>query len=192
MRPRAGVDLDGVVYQWEPTARGLLHAHWGVEISESQTWGWIADRLVERLGPALGKEATSWLYRYEGAAAGLWRLGEPYPDAIEALQRLSVSHDVVIITKRPRVALVDTAEWLLRHGVFPMELIVQPPDDSRPKSSVLCDWYVDDRGANVDELSEHCPESRVFLMDRPWNQEPTSGERVFGWLDLLEKVRGTR
>ena len=189
-RPRAGVDLDGVVYGWEPRARQIVEEHWGVQITESESWGWISEKLVERLGPALGTEARHWLFRREGVLAGLWSAGGAYPNAIESLRKLALSYDVVIITKRPRHAVWDTAAWLLRAGFFPTELIVIPPEDDRPKSTVLCDWYVDDCPENVEELE--AAGRRVYLFDQLWNRACSAGERVLGWEDLMEKLRGTR
>lgn len=191
MRPRAGIDLDGVLYQWEPTARRVLEEHWGVRITESETWDWIREKLVERLGPSLGAQAGHWLFRGEGVIAGLWRNGEPYPGAVDAARKLALSHDVVIVTARPRYALRDTMSWLLFHGIYPTELIILPPGEGqRPKSSVLCDWYVDDSPANVEELD--AAGRRAFLFDQPWNRACPAGERVSGWEDLMEKLRGTR
>ena len=184
-RPRAGIDVDGVLYEWERQARALLAGWWGVPLEESVHYYSIQDGLQAQLGEAAGKLADSWLFT-DGWRYDLWDGGDEVPGAVEALRRLSASHDLVIISKRPRVAIAQTWHWFLRQRLCPTEMIIIPPDSDRPKSSVLCDWYVDDSPAVVEELQ--AAGRVVYLFDRPWNQECQAGERVAGWDLLMRKV----
>ncbi len=177
-RPRAGIDLDGVVHQWSPTARGVLKLRFGIEIGESQTWTWIKDHTTP--------EQWDWLWS-QGISWGLF-LGEAYPFAIPSLHRLAETHDLVVITARPRDAIHQTLSWLVRYKIDATEVHILT--NSTPKSEIRCDWYVDDNTDNVRELAQ--AGRRVYLFDQPWNRHetPAFSERVFGWPDLMHWVEG--
>jgi len=184
-RPRAGVDLDGVVYEWEAQARLLLSAWWGVSLPESTHYYSIRDGLIERLGEATGRMADSWLFT-DGWRYGLWDRGENVPGAFDALRRLSLIYDIAFVTKRPRVAIPPTWDWLAFNRFHPTELIVIPPDSDRGKSTIGADWYVDDSPAVAEELS--AAGKVIYLFDRPWNRDCQFGVRVSGWDGLLKRV----
>lgn len=184
-RPRAGIDLDGVVYEWDAQARLLLSAWWGVSLEESSHYYSIREGLIEQLGEATGRMADSWLFT-EGFRYGLWDRGEETPGAVEALRRLALSYDLVFITKRPRVAIPYTWEWLSARRLYPTEMIVIPPDADRGKSTVPCDWYIDDSPAVAEELS--AAGKVVYLLDRPWNRACEFGIRVNNWDGLLRRA----
>lgn len=184
-RPRAGIDLDGVVYEWEARARVLLETHWGVALPESVHYFGIREGLIIHLGIETGRRADAWLFA-EGWRHGLWDQGEEVPGAVDALQRLALCHDLVVITKRPRTAIPYTWDWLLARRIHPIEMIVIPPDADRGKSTVPCDWYVDDSPAIAAELT--AAGKRVYLLDRLWNRDCQAGKRVMNWEDLLKHV----
>jgi hypothetical protein len=185
-RQRCGIDLDGVVYEWEAQARAILTARWGVDIPESDHYYAISRDLKARLGPATGEMASSWLFGQEAAQAGMWDGGGETPGAVEAIQRLSLTYDVVFITKRPRLAIPYTWDWLSARALYPLEMIVIPPDQDRGKSTVLCDWYIDDSPAVAEELEK--AGRVVYLLDRARNRECPFGQRVADWTGLLERV----
>jgi 5'(3')-deoxyribonucleotidase len=182
-RPRAGIDLDGVLHEWSPTARQILFDKLGLVISESQTYNWIKDECA-RLGKP---EAWGWLWR---EAVPAMFSGEPYPGAIDAIHRLQQTHDIVIVTKRPRGAIIPTFRWLALHGIEAVEVIVLTDPTAR-KSVVECDWYVDDSPEVIEELWR--AGKRVYAFDQPWNRNlPPEVEggvtRVKDWDVLLRKV----
>ena len=185
MRPRAGVDIDGVIYEWDANARRLLAEHWGVDCEESTHYSSIREQLIARLGEETGRMADNWIFQSDAMNAGMWTGGEETPGAYAGLTRLSSTHEIILVTKRPRVAIPDTYHWLVSSGIYPTELIVIP-ESGRPKSAVACDWYVDDTPDVVEELVN--AGRRTFLFDRVWNQDCQHGERVDGWDALLGKV----
>lgn len=191
MRPRAGIDIDGVLYDWDARARALLESRFGVSLDErSSSYYGREEQLKKILGPASGALAWQWLFQQEAANQGLWSMGEPIPDAVEAVSRLALTHDVVLITKRPRAALHESYWWLRTVGLAPTELVFIHPDSDRGKSTVPCAWYVDDSPAVVTELERigH----KVFLFDQPWNQDCAAGRRVRSWEELLDELAGRR
>jgi 5'(3')-deoxyribonucleotidase len=186
---RAGIDIDGVLYDWDAQCRVLIADFWGVEITErSTTYYAVRDTLRERLGRATGDLAWSWLFTAPARSAGLWRDGRTIPGAFDGLLRLSTSYEIAIITKRPRHAAGDTYRWFAYHRFAPDSLTILDPSSGRSKAEVPCDWYVDDDPRNVEDLVSQG--RRAFLFDQPWNQGAEVGERVLGWDDLLRKVNG--
>lgn len=181
MRPRAGVDLDGVVHDWETNTRRLLRNYLGVDVTPSQTYNWIKDECA-RLG-----RPDAWSELWSHWVPSMFS-GEAYPGATDGVCALAQTHDLVLITRRPRTALGATLRWLTSHDVSPSELVVLH-DPSRPKSATPCNWYVDDSPAEVDELAT--AGKRVYVMDRTWNRELPQRygvTRVADWPDLLAKV----
>ena len=181
-RPRAGVDLDNVLYDWEGHARWLLRTWWDVDLPASSHYSAIRD--------AVGPELWAWLFDAGVTKFGLFAGGPILPDAAIVLPEIALTHDVVVLTRRPRNAVRDTHDWLFRHLVYPSELVIFHDvaglggvgPEARAKGDVPCDWYVDDSPAEVEDLERR--RKRVFLMDRPWNQECRAGERVRNWHEL--------
>lgn len=179
--------MDGVLYAWQIAATRLLNCFWGTRVPEQwERFDHAYDLVKEQLGPETGKQAWSWLFQGEAMKRGIWRDGGDFPGGIDALRRLSMAHDVVVITKRPQIAAADTYAWFAERRFYPTELIMIHPENDRSKGTVPCDWYVDDSPANVEELT--AAGRKVYLFDQPWNQECSAGIRVRGWDDLLKHV----
>lgn len=174
------MDIDGVLYKWDETARHLLRDAFGYVLPESSSW----DYLKENISP----EAWSWLWN-EGVRQGLFRHGSLYEGAADAMKRLCAGHDVAVVTSRPRVAANDTLAWLAYHRWSPTEVHVVPPGQSKTLVG-YCDVWVEDRLDNAVELSVEYPESRVLLWDRPWNQDDNIvyTDRVTSWDGVIEAV----
>jgi uncharacterized HAD superfamily protein len=179
-RFRIGLDLDGVVYNWDKTARYMIRTR--IEnrgetpppelLQESADWDWIQNHVSE--------EDWRWLWR-EGTREGVYRYGHVIKGAIEGVQKLAELGDVTVITSRPKDAVNDTLAWLAlffnRANLAGINIL----SDGQPKSSVEPepDLYVDDGIHNfVDILSNTT--ARVIKFEQPWNAwwwHPASVER---------------
>lgn len=161
---RIGVDLDGVLYQWDATARWLLNWKFGVEIGESKHWDYILECVSE--------QQWKWLWQADeegGIGRGLFRYGHCFKGSFEALRELDQLGDIAIITHRPKTAIVDTMDWLsfCKVPASEVHLIYR----REPKSSIKpdCDIYVDDKASNCIDLAENT-DGLVCLWSRPWNE----------------------
>ncbi len=173
---RIGLDIDGVMYQWDKTARYMLRdvlpgsPYKDVMKQESKGWDWIKDNV--------SPEHWEWLWT-EGVRLGLFRYGHLYPGTIQAVRRLAEIGEVVLITHRPKQAVTDTLAWLglLNLPISGLHLLTA----MEPKSSVrpACDIYLDDKPENVMDLSglltrwedgKLIYSGGVYLMRRPWNE----------------------
>jgi 5'(3')-deoxyribonucleotidase len=186
---RAGVDIDGVLYDWDARCRELIGCFWGVEIPERSTSYYaVRDLLRAQLGRATGDLAWNWLFTAPARSAGLWLDGPTVPGALDGLRRLQCHFEVAIITKRPRVALPDTFRWFADTLRFTPDALVVLGPESGSKGQIPCAWYVDDSEAIVEDLATFHPEAPVYLFDQPWNQDAKVGTRVADWDALLRKV----
>lgn len=163
---RIGLDIDGVMYKWDKTARYMLRdvlpdsPYKTLLQQESQGWDWIKDNVAP--------EHWAWLWD-EGIRLGLFRYGHLYPGTIQAVRRLSEIGDVVLITHRPKASVTDTLAWL---GLLNLPLAgVHLLTNQEPKSLVepQCDLYLDDKPNNVYDLRAFTHARLVCLMRRPWN-----------------------
>lgn len=166
-RKRFGIDIDGVCYQWSKTARYMLrevlpnspYTKDGPLGQESTHWNYIQDHV--------SPEHWAWLWN-DGVRLGLFRHGHLYPGAIEGIRKLADVGDVIIITHRPKSAVVDTLAWLA-YQRLPLAGI-HVLTNMEAKSGIKCDVYIDDKPENCVDLSRNTS-GRIFLMSRPWNAE---------------------
>lgn len=175
--PRLGVDLDGVAYQWDSSARFLLEEEFGYDpIPESKSWSF----LEERVNPT----HWQWLWN-EGIQRGLFRFGRTYRGTVEAIHKLETVGEVVFITHRPRSARSDTLQWLGYQRFAPAE--VHLLSNSEPKSGVKCDLYIDDKIENLIDLRTNT-DAICLLWSRPWNfgWDMQGVERIDSWDQVLD------
>lgn len=183
---RWGIDIDGVMYEWDRTAGYMLrnvlpnspYSKDGPIGRPSTNWGYLKDNIAP--------EHWSWLWK-EGVQLGLFRHGHLFPGTIEAIRKLSECGDVIAITSRPKQAVHDTMAWLAYQNLPISGLHILTNEE--PKSSVLphCDVYLDDKPENCQDLLENTA-GNVFLMTRPWNTWSMFSPRVSGWSDFLAEV----
>lgn len=188
---KLGIDIDGVMYNWESTARYMLrnvlpnssYKHSGVLDEPSTTWNWIPDKI--------DKKHWNWLWK-EGVELGLFRYGNLYPGTVDVIRALSKKHKITLITHRPKQAVKDTLAWLgfLDLPIAGLHILT----DQAPKSEVrpMCDVYLDDKIENIEDLQQNTKAKLVCLMDQPWNQEYEAKTRVHDWWHFLALVRGSR
>src|SRR5262245_60707850 len=112
-RPRFGVDLDGVCFNWDDPAERLCFKLWAINLPESTHWDFIEQYL--------GEERWEKLWD-KGLKLGLFRgeEGLTYHGTQEALKALGELGDVCFITSRPcerTHVREDTLRYLADLGV---------------------------------------------------------------------------
>lgn len=184
MKRRIGMDLDGVVYDWDGKFRSMVRHYFGINLKLADHWNSYKTQLGE-----LGR-LDIWKFMWDqGVKDGLFLTGDSYPGALSANTALAKKNDVVLITSRPVSARSHTFQWVGQHRIPTSEIHLV--HDS-PKTSVQqCDVYVDDGPHNVGELLAYTS-AKVLLWDQPWNRgyEPDAVyadrfQRVLGWEDVL-------
>jgi len=182
---RIAIDLDGVTYEFERTARYMLRELRGyADVKELQTesteWDYIPNHI--------GSDDWRWLWD-EGIELGLFRYGHVSTGAIVGLRALlKAKHDLLVVTHRPRKAVPDTLAWLSYINIPFSEVHIL--SDGQRKSSVAADLIIDDKWENVREWAQR--DRHAILFDRPWNQDHYDTDqitRAFGWGKVVDAVQ---
>jgi 5'(3')-deoxyribonucleotidase len=184
---RIALDLDGVCYEWEKTARYMLRRKRMLEnqpiplelMRESDSW--------DAIEHAVTAAEWAWLWS-EGVKEGLFRYGHCCRGAIEGVHALSEIGDVIIVTSRPPSAVRDTLAWLtFMFDKTPLAGIHFTGIES--KSAIFADVYIDDGAHNI--VSLRAQGKRVIAVMRAWNfgLQLGSGPAAFTWPAIVEEVR---
>ena len=194
---RIGLDLDGVAYDWDKTARYMMRQHYintgrpvPVELNiPAQSWDWI--------NYAVEPDDWKWLWT-EGIAEGLFRYGHIVKGAIEGVQELNELGEVTVITSRPKAAVHDTLVWLsTMFDKAPISGLVIQTERDQKKSDVVPvpDVYIDDALHNARDILE-LTKSEVVLFNQPWNTnsilEHSRLTRANRWAEVIAEVRSIR
>lgn len=191
-----GLDLDGVCYDFERTARWMIRRK---RENEGRT---IPPELLVPMSywnsvPELCPEDWKWLFS-EGIHEGLFRYGHVVGGSIDGARALSELGDVVIITARPEEAVHDTIVWLgtMFDKVRLAGIHILSYDQKKSAVRPLPDIYIDDASHNIDDIALHTPSNvRAILYDQPWNQDAVTEGRVArarGWREVVQLVRGAK
>lgn len=170
---RIGIDVDGVLAAFEQGFAPLLTAQTGVvfprlgQADWPDTWNWgLAHGISEgEVGRAWNTLKTNPVF---------WAALPPYADTEFALCQLysrQVFHDdeIYFITNRMGVRVKSQTEtWLDRYG-FPHPTVLISGHKGLCAQALHLHTYIDDKPENCLQVST-MSKTRVFLMDRPWNQ----------------------
>ena len=174
---RIAIDMDGVLYEYDSAARYMLRELRDCSglMEESDNWDFIR-RSVHPMD-------WEWL-QTEAVKLGLYRYGHITTGAIIGMRELAVSHELVVVTHRPRAAVRDTIAWLA-YVKLPLAG-VHILSDGQPKSSVEADVLVDDKLENIKDWTDHG--RQAILFDRRWNRGVTGVRRAKGWGGVIANV----
>lgn len=109
---------------------------------------------------------------------------QPYPGAVEAVNKLRDLYEVVVVTKpyyRSQYWVTERLAWLAKHFGFTENDVVFTAD----KSVVVGDLFVDD---SAQHINRHNDLGRAVLFDQPYNRNSGHTERVFGFDGLMTKA----
>jgi 5'(3')-deoxyribonucleotidase len=159
---RLGIDLDGVVADFNSGWIERYNAEFGAELALADVTMWNAPVGLTHFA-SMG-EFWSWAETC-GDGASLFRVLEPYPEAVETLQRLARRDTIVIVTTKPHFARRDTFAWLEDHRVPASEVHIVDA-----KHEIACDVYLDDADHNLRSIRVARPEALVVRYVRPWNR----------------------
>lgn len=180
-RLRLAIDLDGVVADFNAGWISRYNAQFGTALSPDDVVMWDAPTELTHFADM----GQFWRWaRTSGDGASIFRVLDPYPGAIDALHRLAVRHDLVVLTTKPRFAVDDTHEWLTEHRVPSTEVHIV--DD---KATVDCDVYLDDADHNLEQLLARRPNATVCRYVRPWNRHHDGAIDVRDWQEFERVVR---
>jgi 5'(3')-deoxyribonucleotidase len=169
---RLGIDLDGVVADFNTGWVGRYNREFGANLTTDMVDSWDA------MGDITHFESLAdfWTWAENGDDDSVFRHLPPYPDALETLHRLAANHQIVIISAKFEWALHDTFAWIADNHVPTREVHL-----TYAKWRVPCDVYLDDSPHQIAELSKNRPESVVCRFVRPWNEAVVGIRDVTTW-----------
>lgn len=181
MRLRLGIDLDGVVADFNEGWTRLYNAEFGADLHADDVQMWDAPKLLTHFS------SMSKFWRWAatcGDGASLFRVLRTYPGAIDALNALAKRHDIVIVTTKPYYARSDTFAWIGEHRLPTTEVHIV-----NDKTTVDCDVYLDDGDHNLAALVAAHPTAAVCRYIQPWNCPHPGVIDVGGWPQFDDVVR---
>lgn len=143
------------------------------------------------------KEQTSAVWDDIVKDPHFWERLLAYPDTIKFLWDLEEfcikygACDVYFITSRPGLkAKHQTERWLRAHGWFRFDPTVLISSEKGLCARALkLDFYLDDRNENCDDVMNHYPMTKGFMLARPWNRQIYGVPRLEKLNDFLKEVK---
>jgi 5'(3')-deoxyribonucleotidase len=175
---RLGIDLDGVVADFNVGWMERYNREFGTRLHHSQVVMWDGLQSLTHFGSM--DEFWQW------ARSGPQSIFRDLPlieGALEAMQRLAGDHRIVIVSSKFDWAIPDTLAWLSEHRVPAREIHFV-----WDKTAVPCDVYLEDAPHNLEALVERRPGSLVCRMVRPWNRPVPGAHDVADWAEFEAAV----
>lgn len=178
-RLRLGIDLDGVVADFNIGWMERYNRQFGTELHHSQVVKWDG---LHRLTHFETMD-DFWDWASSGDSTIFRRL-PPIPGAVETIAELAEEHRIVIVSSKFDWAIPDTLEWLAEQRIVAREIHFV-----WDKTRVPCDVYLEDSPSNLAALVKAHPDSLVCRMVRPWNMPLEGALDVPDWPAFRDAVR---
>lgn len=192
--PIVGIDLDGVVVNFNSRALQILSSYTGVRYEPKQVVDYNYANCLREVTPEMVREMVHQI-SYEPL---FWfRLVERSQE-IPALAELCNHYcHVYFITSRwetedayriYQTTLRQTIEWLRIRGIDYSGVIrVDGPNKNDAIKGVGCRYFLDDR----EETFLSCLEAGIdaYLMDAPYNQNVATDRRIYSVGEYLEIIK---
>jgi 5'(3')-deoxyribonucleotidase len=177
-RLRLGIDLDGVVADFNGGWIARYNRDFGARLHPDQVVGWDALHALTEFHSMI--EFWDWA-RADGRS--VFRDLPPLPGAIEALHELAREHRIAIITARFDWAIADTLAWLAEHRVLAREVHFLAA-----KQQVACDIYLDDAPYQLEALRRARPQATICRRVAAYNRPVAGGTDVQSWPEFRDVV----
>ncbi len=175
---RLGIDLDGVVADFNGGWIARYNDDFGASLHPDQVVGWDGLHALT----AFGSMADFWAWA-RGAGRSVFRDLHPIPGAIESLRTLAADHRIAIITARYDWAISDTLAWIADHGILAREVHFVAD-----KTSVGCDVYLDDAPHQLVALTRAHPTATVCRRVAAYNRPVPGTTDVHTWDEFCHIV----
>jgi 5'(3')-deoxyribonucleotidase len=175
---RLGIDLDGVVADFNVGWMERYNREFGTQLHHSQVVMW--DGLQSLTHFASMDDFWEWA---RSGPKSIFRDLPIFAGAREVMERLAGEHRIVIVSSKFDWAIPDTLAWLSDHRIPAREIHFV-----WDKTGVPCDVYLEDAPHNLQALVERRRESLVCRMVRPWNSPLDGARDVADWAEFEDAV----
>jgi uncharacterized HAD superfamily protein len=123
----------------------------------------------------------------------------PVAGAVEAIQKLSLLHTLIVVTSKPEYLRPHTIAWLDKYFPNMFQSVhftnhFLGDESRRREKSVVCqelgiEIFIEDAPTHALDVATVC--ETVFLIDRPWNQARVLPPiiRVSSWEEIVQKLQ---
>lgn len=178
---RLGIDLDGVVADFNAGWMSLHNAEFGGSLTSDMVTSWDG---LHRLGGFDDMDAFWAWARGNQDRPSIFRHLDLLPDALDTLRALDgAGHRVVIVSTKPEWAVHETLHWLADNQIPTREVHL-----TFMKHEVDCDVFLDDAPVVLPDLVEHRPDALVCRFVRPWNVPVEGAVDVKSWAEFHAMV----
>ena len=177
-RLRLGIDMDGVVADFNAGWMARYNREFGAQLHDSQVVMW--DGLHRLTHFPTMDDFWTWA---QGDGSSIFRDLPPIEGAIETIAELAAQHRIVIVSSKFDWAIPDALAWLSDHRVVAREIHFV-----WDKTSVPCDVYLEDAPHNLEALVAAHPDALVCRMVRPWNRALPGAVDVHDWDEFRARV----
>lgn len=180
---RLGVDLDGVVANFNGGWMARYNREFGAELTPNLVTKWdglAALTHFEHMG-------QFWKWARGGDGPSIFRDLPLVEGAAAALQELAQEHHIVIVTAKPRWAIHDTFAWLSDNRIPTREVHI-----ITNKWEVPCDVYIEDSPYQLPAIVKNRPHATVFRFVRGWNYPVPGTHDVTNWPQLTQLIASAK
>jgi len=176
-----GCDIDGILADFNHGYAPLVTKHTGVEFPTNDwhvwpnTWYWDRQAGLEKT-----RENEAWTEIKKDPT--FWLTLRSYPDAATFI--FSITHDLPIdtdiyyVTNRTGIEVKwQTELWLKNIGAKnPTVLIAK--DKAAVCKALNITHYIDDKTENCEDVKRYAPDTKGYMLARPYNNEITAVPRL--------------
>jgi len=170
-----GVDIDNVIADTEKELRKVLLETRGIDLTRDDITNYSL-RNIAGIDDSTLKDVLSMFNDGD-----VFTRLDVIDGAKETLERLSMSHRIVLVTSRPDRVRPQTETWLSDKGIPFHDLMFA---QKSKVNGVAYELFLEDQDDFATELAEDG--TFVLLFDAPWNRHVAhvNIDRVYSWEDV--------
>lgn len=168
---RVGVDIDGILADFNTSYIALLNRVSGKEADIHYVpTQWSYER---SLGFTKDDIQAAW---EQIKSNDFWHSLDMMPGVEYGCLCDLESHDLYFVTTRPgEFSKTDTESWLNRHLGVECPTVLISNRKGHAAYALELDYFIDDKIENVWDVQDRAPNTKAYLLDRPWNQPQPNG-----------------
>lgn len=188
---KIGIDVDGILADFNSSYRELVHQYSDVrlpEISNTYPTSWNYPR-----DAGLDKATDNKLWEVISKSNSFWQDLPAYPDTKNFLEWagwLPTEVDVYFITSRPGwTAKHQTENWLRFNGFGATPTVLISSEKGQCAEALKLTHYIDDKNENcTDVFNGSGSITDVYMLVRPWNHEQKFIPRIASLTDFKKVI----